>query len=164
MGSRGPRPTPTEVLAASGSWRAAARTKAKEPRAPSLPPAPPEGIAENEELLAEWSTLCDRISAIQTLSHVDAAAIERYAHLAVRYRRAIQYVLQKGQCYNILTNSGDIKYRAVNPEVAEANSCAAQLLKLEHEFGLTPASRVGRTGGGPSDIEPGDEEDLELLG
>ena len=145
MGQRGPRPTPTEVLAAQGSWRASARNRAGEPRAPSLAPAPPHEFHDekNTELLEAWNTLCERIAAIQTLSHVDAASIARYCHLSVRYARANAHILENGITYPILSKEGEIKYYATYPHVAEANSCATQMLKLEHEFGLTPASRVG---------------------
>ena len=143
MGQRGPRPTPTEILAARGSWRANARDRAGEPRAPSLAPAPPDEIMADPALLEVWNTLCERIAAIQTLSHVDAASIERYCHVAVRYSRANDYIMKNGITYPILSKEGEIKYYATYPHVAEANSCATQMLKLEHEFGLTPASRVG---------------------
>lgn len=163
MGKRGPRPTPTEILAASGSWRASARTRAGEPRAPSLAPAPPDEFQDQPSLLEAWHTICERIAAIQTLSHVDAASIERYCHLSVRYARANAHIMANGVTYPILTKEGEVKYYATFPQVAEANSCAAQMLKLEHEFGLTPASRVGLS----STVQQGnantDAEDEALL-
>jgi P27 family predicted phage terminase small subunit len=162
MGQRGPRPVPTEILAARGSWRAAARDRAGEPRAPSIAPAPPDSIAADEGLLEEWHTLCERIAAIQTLSHVDAASIERYCHLSLRYKRATAFILDKGITYPILTKEGEVKYFATYPQVAEANSCATQMLKLEHEFGLTPASRVGLTATAQGNANS-DAEDSELL-
>jgi P27 family predicted phage terminase small subunit len=127
-----------------------------------MAPAPPDDIQDSPALLDEWHTLCERIAAIQTLSHVDAASIERYCHLAVRYKRANTYILQNGITYPILTKEGEIKYYATYPHVAEANSCASQMLKLEHEFGLTPASRVGLAATQQGNANT-DEEDEQLL-
>jgi len=161
MGKRGPRPTPTELLVASGSWRGKARVAAGEPIAPSIAPAPPASVLSSPEMMEIWRAVCGRISAIQTLSHVDVSAIERYCHIAVRYSRASEHVLAHGASYPVVDRNGALKNYASFPQVSEANSCAAQMLKIESEFGLTPASRVGMSSSQtPSQM---DDEDVDLL-
>ena len=113
MGSRGPAPTPTAILAARGSWRANIRPGEPEPPAPSL--RPPKWISEPARKL--WRQLAKELADIgvfkATDRHMLAVLCETYA-----------------------------TWRATDDDKAK-EKWTGVLLRLAREFGLTPSSRSG---------------------
>jgi P27 family predicted phage terminase small subunit len=152
----------TEEMEARGSWRAAHRKKhAAESKVVKGWPDTPPDIAANEELLAIWRKVCGSLESIGVLTAIDEHAIARYVHLQFRYQRATNWIVEHG-CKTV-TPTG---VERTATEATEAESCANQLLRLDKEFGLTPAARrtinfikdgmpIAGTGDddGPSDAE-----------
>jgi len=152
----------TQEMEARGSWRAAHRKKhsAESKVVPGWPECPPD-IAGNEALLAIWQKICGYLESIAVLTAIDEHAIARYVHLQFRYQKATDWIILNG-CKTY--GASGVEKTAV--EVGEAESCANQLLRLDKEFGLTPAARrtldfnkgsvpspEGEDDGGPTDAE-----------
>ena len=157
-----PRPTPTEELAARGSWHAKTARRQNEALSPETVPEVPASIAGTPELDTLWGDTVDRLESIGVLSHVDANAIERYVHLTFRFNRASAVLNACGSTLEVYDAEGKLVSIKPRPEVAEANSCAAACLKLESELGLLPAARVALPSSKAKDSELS-EKDLELL-
>ena len=155
----------TEEMEARGSWRAAHRKKhATESRVNPGWPDTPEDIADHPDLLRRWRHICGALESIGVLTAIDGRAIARYVHLDFRYQRATDWIVEHG-CKTV-TPTG-IERSA--PEVSEAELCAKQLLRLDKEFGLTPAARrtIDFNKGGPPSPEGDDDggpSDAEILG
>ena len=116
MGKRGPRPTPTGVLEARGSWRADAR--GDEPQPPDGRPKRPAGLSRIAQLV--WADLVPVLEDMGVLTSADGHALGRYCEIHAMWLDALK-----------------------RDDNADALKCNAALLKLEHEFGLTPSSRAG---------------------
>lgn len=133
MGRRGPRPTPTAVLAARGSWRAKVRQRKPQPKS-RLGSAPSRLDAAAK---AVWRAAVKELAAMQVGASPDRATLERYCTATVRYRRAVQLLLDEGEtCKN-----GKTGMVHVRPEVAIVTQLSTMLLKIEQEFGFTPSAR-----------------------
>lgn len=76
-----------------------------------------------------------------TLARSDALAIARYCVMFVQWRQAVQAVDENGLTFDGTNKRGD-PYIGPRPEIKIAATLATGLLRLEQEFGLTPASRA----------------------
>ena len=134
MGKRGPKRTPTKVLAARGSWLA--KVRKGEPEADGLPVAPDwlQGPA-----LAAWNALLPMLMNMGIIGRVDTNAIARYCELLARYRECQDFIARYGQTLATKTETG-IEVREY-PQVGRASKLADQLLRLEQNFGMTPSAR-----------------------
>lgn len=138
MGKRGPKPTPTAILKARGSWRAKAREHEPQPGR-GVPRMPPWMMPEAKRI---WQRLAPQLAAMGVLTTVDGDALTRYCQSLARWRRAQVILGRKGDTYSTKTDAGHqvIKPR---PEVAIAGKLDGVLAKLEGQFGLTPSARAG---------------------
>ena len=154
----------TAEMEARGSWRAAHRKAhaAESLVVPGWPETPPD-IAGNEVLLALWRKICSSLESIGVLAAIDEHAIARYVHLQFRYQRATDWVVLNG-CKTYATNGNE----KTAVEVGEAESCANQLLRLDKEFGLTPAARrtinFNPSSAPSTEGDDGGPSDAEILG
>lgn len=151
MGKRGPAKTPTHILKMRGSWRANEREG--EPEAEPGHPPRPDALSEDAALV--WDQVCDTIDGIGVLAVTDGAAIARYCEMFVRWWRANEFVQKNGETYpqyhidkdgNTLRNENGnkiIRMMRTWPQVAILSDLSTQLLRLEQQFGLTPAARAG---------------------
>lgn len=133
MGKRGPAPTPTAKLKLGGSWRANANKSE---------PQPPPGVPECPEYLdpvaqAMWSELAPSLLLMGVLSVIDRNSLARYCRTWSRWRRADDWIEENGETFT--TDKG---YVGQVPQVAICHNLAAQLTKLEAEFGMTPSGRT----------------------
>lgn len=76
---------------------------------------------------------------------VDDKALVRYCEAWVRWKRAAEFLAKNGEAYPILNEDKKIKCMIQWPQVSIFNNLATLLLRLEQEFGLTPASRSNIT-------------------
>ena len=90
---------------------------------------------------AMWKRLIPMLSDMGVLTEVDGNAVARYCQLWSRWKRAEQFIQKNGDVFPIKAEDGSIKYLQQFPQVGIANNLAAQLNRLETEFGLTPSSR-----------------------
>ena len=138
MGRPGPAPTPTNQLARRGSRLVAERTA--EPLPPAERPDPPEHLTPDEQ--TAWAAVAARLHGLHLLYNTDALAIERYARMVVRWRRAAAFIEQYGETYPLKDLAGNVRCFQPFPEVAIYSNLNTALLRLEQEFGLTPAARA----------------------
>lgn len=138
MGTRGPAPTPTEILKRRGSWRAGSRKG--EPKPERSAPTKPRKLTK--EQAAVWKQLVPELDRLGVLSRIDGNALERYCVLWVRWRRASEFIEKYGESYPLKTEDGGIKCFMPFPQASVVNKLSVLLLRLEQEFGLTPASRT----------------------
>ncbi len=144
MGRRGPAPTPTRVLALRGSWRGKANPS--EPRPPPARPSPPTWLSE--EARKAFLVLARQLHAIGVVAHLDANALARYATLWVRYRKCEEFVAKHGDTYVARGKPGKDREPGpaigfkLYPQAKQALALSVELLRLEREYGLTPAARA----------------------
>ena len=136
LGKRGPKKTPTKLLALRGSWRAEGRKD--EPKAPAGRPTTPS-LSPPE--LAEWAVMCDRLESMNLLAKTDGNTIERYARMMVEYRGLCAFIAENGSTFTTTDGQGN-EIPKSRPEVAQRNTLAAELRRIEQAFGLTPSARA----------------------
>lgn len=92
-----------------------------------------------------WKQVLEALAPFKMLANADRFALERYARMFVRWKRAEEFIAQYGEKYPIkATNEAGetyIKCFVQFPEVAIAHRLSAALLKIEQEFGMTPSAR-----------------------
>ena len=140
MGKRGPKKTPTAILQRRGSWRGDSRDG--EPAAEIGQPAMPSWVTD--DAVAVWSQVCSHLSSLGVLATTDGNAIGRYCVLLVRWVSAVRFLEKYGESYPVTSRSGDSVTTVFRqfPQAATATKLATLLLRLEQEFGMTPASRA----------------------
>ena len=151
MGRRGPRPTPTEILKRRGSREVAKREK--EPKPTKGAPTIPAWLDKDAKTV--WRQLVKELNAIGVMTKVDGNALARYCRLFVRWKQCDAFIRKYGESYPIKDDGGKVKSFQQFPEVGIVNRIGPQLLKLEQEFGLTPAARTRIE----VDVEPAKQTD-----
>jgi P27 family predicted phage terminase small subunit len=138
MSDRGPPPTPTQILKLRGSWRG--------DRNPSEPLAEP-GRPRRPKWLdpvakSAWRRLVPMLERMGALARIDGNALARYCRLWSRWRAAEDFIAREGEFYVRKDEAGHVRAVIPFPQVRAAAQLAEQLLRLEREFGMTPASRA----------------------
>jgi P27 family predicted phage terminase small subunit len=118
------------------------------------PPAAPEWLSE--EARAEWDRVVPGLVRLDLLKPEDRAALATYCETWARFVEATAEVRETGLTIvnETVGKNGQVTQRTVkNPAVTVAETAAAQLRGLAHEFGFTPSSegKLART------PDPGDE-------
>ena len=90
-----------------------------------------------------WKQVVAHMETMDTLAKSDGAAIGRYCELLVRWISAAAFLRKYGETYPLKDEKGQVKCFAQFPQVGIVNRLSILLLRLEQEFGLTPASRAG---------------------
>lgn len=137
MGMRGPKPTPSAIKQARGTYRAD-RASAKEPVAAGKPVCP-QWLGDDAK--REFRRVMKILSEMGVTGRVDANALTRYAVLWVRWRAAEQMIAKTGETLPLRDENGKIRYLQQSPYVAIARSLSEQLGRLEDSFGMNPSSR-----------------------
>ena len=137
MGKRGPAPTPTEILRLHGSRLVEQRTG--EPQPPAGSPPCPEWMNATARLI--WDQVIENLASMGVLKKTDGNAIARYCMLFVEWCDCSHFIQEKGYSREIVTEKGGV-YDQQYPEVNIRNRLNTDLLRLEQQFGLTPAARA----------------------
>ena len=138
MGLRGPRPTPSAILKARGTYRAdRARHEVKGPRGV---PRCPAGLDKRAKQC--WGQLLPMLESMGVLSRIDRNAIIRYCIDWSRWHQADQFLAKNGMVYPIKDGNGKTKCVAAFPQVAIVSKLGQSLMKFEQEFGMTPSARM----------------------
>ncbi len=137
MGGRGPPPTPTNILARRGSWRA--QRNPSEPRPEPGRPRCPRWLDAGAK--AAWKHLVPQLDRLGVLTPLDRHALARYCQLWSRWRRAEEFLRDQGDTHLVKDADGRVKGVRAYPQVRIANQLAEQLLRLEQQFGMTPSAR-----------------------
>jgi len=151
----GPPRLPTAILKARGSWLAAKRSPT-EPRAELGRPRCPPGLDPIAK--RAWSKLIPRLDAMGILALIDEQALVRYVQMWARWREADRVLAKHGLTYDVEDCDGNVIPKA-RPEAAISTALAMQLLKLEREFGMTPAARARLATPASAKEQDGSQED-----
>ncbi len=134
MGKRGPPPTPTSVLLMRGSWRGSARKN--EPQPDRSRPSCPKWLKPDGKAL--WRSLVRELESMGVLGHCDATALARYCQMFAQWRECQTFMELHGATFTS-KDGVEMPY----PQSATALRLSEQMLRLEQQFGLTPAARAG---------------------
>lgn len=137
MGKRGPRPLPSAIKHARGTYRTD-RAAANEPT-PTGRPSCPKWLSP--DAAKEFRRLVKQLSEMQLIGSIDQNALARYASTWVRWRQAIQMIERGGEVTVLKDSDGKVKYVQQSPFSTIARQLSDQLGRLEGEFGMTPSSR-----------------------
>jgi len=80
--------------------------------------------------------------------------LARYCSLFVRWKRCAAFIQQYGESYPMKDKLGNVVSFAPHPQVNILNKLSGDLLRLEHEFGLTPSARARIEVDVPEPVEP----------
>lgn len=137
MGARGPKPTPTAVLAKRGSWRA--NDNQGEPLPDKcLPPVPPDlkGVA-----MEVWQTYEPILFRLGILTEIDGLAFEQLCKIYAQWKKYDQYLTKNGELQIIRYENKRIKERRLHPYVKLRQKAQEQLSRALADFGLNPSAR-----------------------
>jgi len=84
-----------------------------------------------------WKTLVPQLEAMGVLGKCDRNALARYCQLCARYEALEKFLAEHGEVAE--SESGS----RARPEASLSLKIAAELLRLEGQFGLTPSARAG---------------------
>ncbi|WP_455387464.1 phage terminase small subunit P27 family [Petrachloros mirabilis] len=138
MGSRGPAPTPTEILKRRGSREISKRKN--EPKPDKGQPVTPDMLDGDAKQV--WDQLTDELDKIGVLTVIDGNALVRYCRMWVRWQQCDAFIKKYGESYPLKDANGNVRCFQQFPEVGILNKLSVLLLRLEQEFGLTPAART----------------------
>jgi len=136
--ARGPKKTPTAILKMRGAWRAKTRTGEPQPSASQL--ESPEFLGPREKII--FDQMSEALFRVGVLTEIDGSSLSRYAICLVRWIDA-EAALSAGTPTHIEIMGDDERVKGYKETPPYMVSCKMhdQLLKLECQFGLTPASR-----------------------
>jgi P27 family predicted phage terminase small subunit len=139
MGLRGPPPKPTALRLLEGNpGRVRINPNEPKPR-PATTVEPPSDLPEEGRLV--FSALSQELINCGLMSAVDLEPFGRYVRLLLEYRNADKEI--KGKFFIPMRDKlGQFAYFVPNPWVGVRDRAMDRLLRLEREFGMTPASRV----------------------
>jgi P27 family predicted phage terminase small subunit len=132
MGARGPKPKPTAVKKAQGTYRAD-RAPANEPTAAGRP-ACPDWLTDDAS--REFDRLATLLGEMGVLGTIDANALARYCTSWVRWRQSVQMLERAGD--TVEGAQGGVR---TSPYVAIARDLGAELQRLEQSLGMNPSAR-----------------------
>lgn len=99
------------------------------------------------------------LQGLGVLAETDGNAMARYCENFVRWRKAIKHIQQYGESYPLKDKNGTVKCFNPWPQVVSERNLAVSLLRLEQEFGLTPAARTRIT----VDVQETSDPDKDLI-
>jgi len=135
---KGRKPTPTNILKIRGSWRA--KTRPNEPKPEVTKIKAPEFLGPREREIFE--KMAEKLFDLGVLTEIDAGALTRYASILVRWMDAAKQMAEGVPSFMpVKDENGKVKGFISTPPYMVFNKSNEQLLKLEQEFGLTPAAR-----------------------
>jgi P27 family predicted phage terminase small subunit len=135
---KGRKPTPTNILKLRGSWRA--KTRPNEPTPEVTKVEAPEFLGAREREI--FDKMAQKLFDLGVLTEIDAGALTRYATILVRWMDAARQMAEGVATHiAIKDDAGKVKSFMPTPPYMVFNKSNEQLMKLESEFGLTPAAR-----------------------
>jgi P27 family predicted phage terminase small subunit len=138
MGLRGPKPLPTALKVARGTYRPD-RAASNEPQATGRPTCP---SWLNADARKEFRRVVKMLTKMGVVGQIDGNALARYASTWVRWRQAVQTIEKSGTEVAVFRDAeGRVKAMNVSPLTNVARSLAEELGRLEQAFGMTPSAR-----------------------
>lgn len=114
----------------------------RRPDEPDLPPGWPEMPDHLDELgQAVWREICGIMAQMRTLSPAFAKVIERYCVAYSKWRLCLKEVNATGPVVESVLKDGRTELKR-SPHAMEMHKWHEELIKMEAELGLTPASKA----------------------
>lgn len=137
MGSRGPKPLPTAILAKRNSWRQN-ENKCEPVPGRNLPPIPPglTGIAKQV-----WEIYEPILYNMGVLTEVDGVAFEQLCKIYQQWKKYDDYLRRRGELQKVRDSKGRIREYKLHPYVKLRRDAQAQLDRCLANFGMTPSAR-----------------------
>jgi P27 family predicted phage terminase small subunit len=151
MGLRGPAPTPRRLLELRGSPRATRDLPQPSPHA-KRPPVPKWLKGEAKKI---YLTVSGRLHLLGILAITDQNALARYAKRYALWLNLEAFIDEHGTTYvarakpRVGEEEGAPVGLKTYPQARLSFALDEQLLRLEREFGMSPASRVRLSAGSP---------------
>ena len=136
-GSGSARPIPTATLIARGS--PLANKRRNEPKPKRGIPTPPKHLTKDEK--ADFRRFAKMLDTMGVMTEADAAMLSRYCRTFTRWMDAERFITENGTTYPKHDATGKVIGFGEFPQVQQADRAATHLLKIEVQFGLSPASR-----------------------
>jgi P27 family predicted phage terminase small subunit len=124
------------MLKAVGSWRAKANKNEPEPLAGT--PVPPQTLSDAAK--AVWYGVAGAI-APGVLTKDNGETLARYCHGLVRWWKLAAWLDENADTYEVTDQGGNLRH-VRHPNVITYEKLTRDLMRMEQEFGLTPASRT----------------------
>lgn len=140
MGARGPKPTPTAIKVARGTFRAD-RAPGREAQPLGKPSCP--AWMTDKDARAEWRRLVKVLGAMGLVGAADSNLLVRYCTAWVRWRRIVQ-TLAANPGAEVMTHkdeSGKVRSMQVSALHSVARSLADELSRAEAALGMSPSAR-----------------------
>ncbi len=137
MGRRGPAPTPTNILKLRGSTLVTERRLRSEVKGPIGHPDCPAWL--DEDARAMWDKLIPQLSAMGILSRIDGNALARYCRFWSRWKKAEDFITERGEMYPIKDDQGNVKCFQQWPQVANVidyDVIRRRINELNQRFGI----------------------------
>ena len=131
-GKRGPKPTPTKILRARGSWRGLRNPSEPQPT-PGIG-APPTWL--NREAKAEWRRVAKQLTQMGLAAKCDRAMLTIHCASWGEFHRAYKDLQASGQV--AMTSNGNL---IQHPLVAITKGFMERVEKSAAAFGFTPSAR-----------------------
>lgn len=168
MGRRGPPRTPTKLKLLRGCPSG----KKNIPKGEAQPEVlhgttPPADMTEPGKVI--WRELAPKLEELGLFTTLDGFAFRRYCELMARWGAASRRIQETGQTHvpifhelteaqRVAGERPKLKYLQELPESIEFRRLPSELLRLEQQFGMTPASRAAinilpKSKDAPNDIQ-----------
>ncbi len=158
MGIRGPQPKPTALKMLNGNPGNRPLNHAEPKPTPITEVSAPTHFSNDQKLI--WGAITKELARLGLLTVLDLEGLSRWVDYLFEYRTALRE-LQGRLLITYYEGEGEnrkVKYIQQNPYLAIKNNAADKLLKLEQQFGMSPAARArmiamldGWKGGGDGD-------------
>ncbi len=129
----GRHPIPTAIKIARGN-PGQRPLNDSEPTPPPADLTPPATLSEIG--IDKWIELSSLLTRMGVFTHADRSALERYCLIHEQWMHVVKHVRENGMTQ--ITQTG---YSQLTAEGSLFKSLPADLLKIEQQFGMTPAAR-----------------------
>lgn len=172
MGRRGPPKKPTELKLLQGAPGGVSKLPRNEPKPPKVQDAkPPRELSSDGKKV--WRSMAPKLEALGLLTVLDLPTFRRYCELSARYAWCVRR-LERSEWnthIDIFHEQSEeeikakvaprLKYQQERVESIEFRRIPRELLRLEKEFGMTPASRASISPTeGPRKKDPSDVKEF----
>jgi P27 family predicted phage terminase small subunit len=95
----------------------------------------------SDEVKPVWQLVVEHLKPMGILGRMDTNTLARYCTVFCEWRKATEFVQRHGQTISTKGPKDRLTIRLL-PQVRVMIALGEQLLRLEHEFGMTPAARA----------------------
>jgi P27 family predicted phage terminase small subunit len=140
MGQRGPAPKPTAIRVLEGN-PSGRPIPEDEPQLPALEhiPKAPQWVKGKGKIV--WNSVLPTLVNCRVMAETDLLAFGRYCDVFEEYFRLRKIVKSVGSTMEVFDEKGRLMRIAERPEFKQYRTLNRDLLRMEQEFGLTPAAR-----------------------